>query len=331
MLVTLKRTKHLHNLLTYITIGDAKIPFKPSVKNLGFTLDCYLTVNTCLYHCSAIYYELCRWQTLYSSLLDASQSTIDNLERWAEYTQNLLNKNHATEPAFLDDLPTLSNIPKLDDPPSFDEVENAILSIKDNKSAGPHNIPPEAIKHGGCALHRRLHNFIHDCWSAKCHPQQWKMATLFMYTNRRVTEQNVATVMASPFSLWLAKIMLTFILENVVDLVLPESQCGIQCGCSTIDMTFVAWQLQEKCHEWYQDLYMAFADVTMAFVTVNRDLLWGILCKLGYLLSFIATLQQFHTGMCAQVVMAASQSSSFPVVLGVKQGCVLVPISPNCS
>ena len=40
-------------------------------------------------------------------------------------------------------------------------------------------------------------------------------------------------------------------------------------------------------------------------------------------------LQQFHTGMCAQVVIAGSQSSSFPVEVGVKQGCVLAPIIFN--
>ena len=35
MLVTSKRTKHLHSLPTSITIGNAEIPFKKSVKNLG--------------------------------------------------------------------------------------------------------------------------------------------------------------------------------------------------------------------------------------------------------------------------------------------------------
>ena len=45
MLVTHKRTKHLHYLPTSITIGNAQFPFKHSVKNLGLTLDCHLTVN----------------------------------------------------------------------------------------------------------------------------------------------------------------------------------------------------------------------------------------------------------------------------------------------
>ena len=74
---------------------------------------------------------------------------------------------------------------------------------------------------------------------------------------------------------------------------------------------------------------MAFVDLTKAFDTVNRDLLWNILRKFGCPPTFIAILQQFHTGMCAQVVMAGSQSSSFPVEVGVKQGCVLAPIIFN--
>ena len=42
ILVTSKRTWHLHNLPTSITMGNAQITFKQSVKNSGFTLDCHL-------------------------------------------------------------------------------------------------------------------------------------------------------------------------------------------------------------------------------------------------------------------------------------------------
>ena len=59
MLVTSKRTMYLHNLPTSITIGNAQIPFKQNVKNLGVTLDCHLTMNA---HVSNIaqtcYFEL---------------------------------------------------------------------------------------------------------------------------------------------------------------------------------------------------------------------------------------------------------------------------------
>ena len=45
MFVTSNRTRHLHNLPTSITMGNAQIPFKQSVKNLGLALDCHLTMN----------------------------------------------------------------------------------------------------------------------------------------------------------------------------------------------------------------------------------------------------------------------------------------------
>ena len=54
-----------------------------------------------------------------------------------------------------------------------------------------------------------------------------------------------------------------------------------------------------------------------------------MLRKFGCPSTFIAILQQFYTGIRAQVVMAGSQSSSFPVEVGVKQGCVLAPITFN--
>ena len=94
------------------------------------------------------------------------------LARWAEYLLSLLNKVHTNDPGFVEDLPTLPIIPKLDDVPSFDKVEKVILSLKDNKTSVPDNIPTGVIKYGGCALHIRLHNFILDSWSAKCLPQQ---------------------------------------------------------------------------------------------------------------------------------------------------------------
>ena len=59
MNVTSKRTKHLHNLPTSITIGNAQIPVKQSVKNMGFTLDCHLTMNAHISNISqTCYFEL---------------------------------------------------------------------------------------------------------------------------------------------------------------------------------------------------------------------------------------------------------------------------------
>ena len=77
MFVTSKITKHLHNLPTSITIGNAQIPFKQFVKNLGLTLDCHFTMNA---HVSNIvrtcYTELRRLASIRRFLTSTATATL---------------------------------------------------------------------------------------------------------------------------------------------------------------------------------------------------------------------------------------------------------------
>ena len=76
MLVTSKRTNHLHRLPTSITVGNAQIPLKQSVKILGITLDCHLTMNA---HASNIaqtcYFELRRLASIRRFLTSTASAT----------------------------------------------------------------------------------------------------------------------------------------------------------------------------------------------------------------------------------------------------------------
>ena len=77
MLVTSKRPKHLLTIRTSITIGNTQILFKQSVKNLGFTLVCYLTMNT---HVSNIartcYFELHHLASIRRFLTSTATATL---------------------------------------------------------------------------------------------------------------------------------------------------------------------------------------------------------------------------------------------------------------
>ena len=90
-------------------------------------------------------------------------------------------------------------------------------------------------------------------------------------------------------------------------------------------MIFAVRQLQEKCLEQRQDLYLLFTDLTKAFDTVSRPGLWSILSKLACPSKFISTVWSLHDGMMARVIDNGDVSDSFPVASGVKQGCVLAP------
>ena len=77
MLVTSKISKHLHNLPTSVTIGNAQIPFKKSVKNLGFTLDCHLTMNAHVSNSArTCYFELRRLASIRRFLTSTATATL---------------------------------------------------------------------------------------------------------------------------------------------------------------------------------------------------------------------------------------------------------------
>ena len=77
MLVTSKRTKHLHSLPTYITIGNAQIPFKKSVKNFGLTLDCHLIMNARVSNIArTCYFELRRLASIRRFLTSTATATL---------------------------------------------------------------------------------------------------------------------------------------------------------------------------------------------------------------------------------------------------------------
>ena len=77
MLVTSNRTKHLNDLPTSITIDNAQITFKQSVKNFGFTLDCHLTMNAHVSNIARTYYfELRRLASIPGFLTSTATATL---------------------------------------------------------------------------------------------------------------------------------------------------------------------------------------------------------------------------------------------------------------
>ena len=67
--------------------------------------------------------------------------------------------------------------------------------------------------------------------------------------------------------------MLKRLIAHVSENILPETQCGFRPNRGTVDMMFVARQIQEKGREQNRPIYMAFIDLSKAFDTINREVL----------------------------------------------------------
>ena len=158
-------------------------------------------------------------------------------------------------------------------------------------------------------------------WGEEVIPQQLKDASiirLYKNGNRQLCDNYRGISLLAIAGTILARVRLNLIIHLEQGL-LPESQCGFRGGRGTVDMIFPARQLQEKCQELYDDLFITFIDLTKAFDTVCRDGLWQIMEKFGCPRKFTALVRQLHDGTRASVLDNGDTSDSFPVTNGVKR------------
>ena len=233
--------------------------------------------------------------------LDGRDLLTDNasiLERWSEHFHCLFNEDRRVQDTAINRIRKLPIKEELDEPPSLEETITAINQLKSRKAAGIDGIPPEIWKHGGPALHKKLHDFLICCWDQGSLPQDLRNAVIItLYKNKGVKSDcsNYRGItLLSIAGKVLARILLNRLIPSIGEGNLPESQCGFRTSRNTTDMVFVLRQLQEKCREQNKGLHITFVDLTKAFDTVSREGLWLILERLGCPSRFMKMVVQLH-------------------------------------
>ena len=247
--------------------------------------------------------------------------------RWREHFQELLNRHTSVDESIFRELPQYPVREDLSLPPSLNEVKAAIKRMKNHKAGGVDGIPAEVYKLGGPDLTERLHQLITKIWEREDIPADFRYAiivTIFKKGDRADCGNYQGISLLSIAGKIIARILASRLL-SLSEEVLPESQCGFRPNRGTMDLIFTARQLQEKCREQHQPLYMAFIDLTKAVDSVNRQALWKIIAKYGCAMKFINILRLLYDGMSATVLTDGSETEAFEVEIGVKQGCVIAP------
>ena len=246
---------------------------------------------------------------------------------WKEHFSNLLNRNAQVDPRAVDELEQHLVRHELALPPTFDEVEKALRSLKSGKASGPDGIPAEVIKAGGSQLTEQLFLLIQRFWTEKQIPADLRDAlivTLFKKGDKSLCSNYRGISLLSAVGKLFAKILLNR-LTPLAEEVLHESQCGFRPSRGTIDMIFALRQIQEKCREQRVPLYLTLIDLTKAFDSIHRDTLWQILAKYGCPGKLVKMIRLLHDDMTAAVLYNGKSSEPFSVDAGVKQGSVIAP------
>ena len=131
------------------------------------------------------------------------------------------------------------------------------------------------IECGKSNLLEALYKLLCKCWEKGEVPQDMRDANIItLYTNKgdRSDCNNYRGIsLLSIIGKLFARIALTGI-QKLADQVYPELQGGFRSKRSTTHMVFSLRQLQEKCREQHQSLYIAFIDLTKAFELVRAGL-----------------------------------------------------------
>jgi hypothetical protein len=188
-------------------------------------------------------------------------------------------------PLILDKIPTCPTQSVMDTTPATKEIHHAVRRMQYEKSPGTNGIPTEAFK---CLTGGTNYQFVEDTitlfWKiGQFQPtdfQQIKLSVLPKKGNlsdpnkwRGIALGNItAKCISSIIATQLTKYLTTFGINK---------QCGSLFGKGCANATFSLKLALQTLHEHNQESFTLFVDLVKAYDTVNRELLWLILKKLG--------------------------------------------------
>ena len=211
------------------------------------------------------------------------------------------------------------------------QVEEAIRALANRKVVGFDGLPAELVKvladEGEWNTLGKFHDIIVAVWRGGGVPQQWKDATVKVL-HKKKDRTECGNYRGISLVAHAGKVLLKAIAGRLSDYcerenILPEEQCGFRPQLSTVDMMFAVRPLPELARKKDTPLYLWSIDLTKAYDSVDRTLLWDVLARFGVPSRILAVIRQFHDGMQACVRLddgECSDNSTWGKVSG-KDAC----------
>ena len=213
---------------------------------------------------------------------------------------------------------------------SSDEVRNVIKTLKNGKAYGWDKIPNEALKNlPDCMIDKLtiLYNMIKS--SGKL-PNGWNRGRVTLIHKRGQREllgnYRPITVLVSLSGLYSKILNERLIKVTEKHNLLGEIQNGFRKGRCAADNNFVLDTILWKSRALKKLVHMSFVDISKAYDTVNREILWKKLSSLGFTGEFLSSLKALYTN--DSVDCTVNGMTTRPVFLrrGLRQGCALSPL-----
>ena len=244
-------------------------------------------------------------------------TTKEQMKQWAEHFRELLNRPTPDSPP---DIPSAeTELPVSCDKPSNAEIKQTIMTLRSGKTAGPDEIPAEAIKADIETAVNMLYSLFSKIWEKKEVPAQsakerrpWGLQQLsrdHALVNARQDSQEGS------------------IGEDEGDC---RPQAPRPAGRLPTEQISCRPDRQNAHHRGTVTgvelpLYINFIDYQKAFDSVDRKTMWKLLRHCGVPVKIISLIRCTFQNMSCRIAHAGQLSESSEERTGVRQGCWLSP------
>ena len=284
-------------------------------------------------------------------LIDIYQGSFDKIPH---IQQNEVHDDHTydrireTLPGAMPDHPYSTNpspaLPSLDssgtlerDPGSWmnrdfssEEVKAVMQKLKNGKAYGWDKIPNEALKNLPDCMIEKITHLYNRIKATGIMPRGWNKGRVTLIHKRGMREllgnYRPITVLISLSGLYSKLLNERLIAVTEKHKLLGEIQNGFRKNRCGADNNFILDTILWKARAMGKPVHMAFLDISKAYDSVNREVLWKKLSSLGFSGSFLSSLKALYNDDSVDCVVNGLTTRPVFLRRGLRQGCSLSPL-----
>jgi hypothetical protein len=214
------------------------------------------------------------------------------------------------------------------EPPTIEELKEAIQSCKNGKAPGIDQIRSEMLKVDTDTTAKMLLPLFRRVWIEEVFPDEWKTGVVVKLPKKgdlKLCSSWRGITLLSIVSKTFNKIILNRIVK-LLDKELRKEQSGFRSGKACRDMIVSLRIIVEQSMEYQSPLYLLFVDYERAFDSIDRKCMWAALTNKGLPQKFVNLIKEGYNGYKCRILHEGTLSEEFETSTGVRQGCILSPL-----